>query len=245
MSEEHQNISRENLCSSDFLASFLINELHFSPFWFALLAALIGTIFSILIALITKTLYFSDPSPGKVGLFNDWLAWVMILAISPCISGSYLWSFQAIKNLLQELVLSNIITINESDINCFIFNLYRQKWRKFVASIIAIFSGTCVSYILPMFKNYWTGCEQLCLRNIATTIGTLIVVYMTVIFLLNLVNNIWILRTIVTEEDIKINPFHPDGCGGLRFLSKYSFKMAYIAIILGFWLGAIQYQIWS
>lgn len=243
MSEEHQNISRENLCSSDFLASFLIDKFHLSPFLFALFVPFLGSCLAILIASLTGSLYIKEPKPNNFGLFNDWIPWVMILIANPCIAWSYLWSYQAIDDLLEGLKSSQIITINESNINGSISNLYSKQWRKFIALLIAAISSICVFTFLKYNESSWGGSHLL--PRIKIAIDTLIVIYMAVIFLLNLVNNLLILHSIFTKKDIDINPLHPDGCGGLRFLSKYSLKMAYISIILAFWFGAIQSQIWT
>ncbi|MGK7940593.1 MAG: hypothetical protein AB4062_10685 [Crocosphaera sp.] len=179
----------------------------------------------------------------RVGLFNDWIRWVMILVATPCISWSYLWSYQAIYDLLEGLKLSNIVTINDSNINSLILNLYSKKWRKYLALVIAIISSIGVFDFSRNHQGSWADSHILARINIV--IATFIIVYMAVIFLLNLRNNLLILSYIFTKTDIDINPLHPDGCGGLRFLSQYSLKMAYISIILGIWFGAVQYQIWE
>ncbi|MDJ0507936.1 MAG: hypothetical protein QNJ64_01580 [Crocosphaera sp.] len=178
----------------------------------------------------------------RVGLFNDWIRWVMILVATPCISWSYLWSYQAIYDLLEGLKLSQIVTINHSNINAFISNIYSKKWQKLSAFVIAAISSIGVFDFSRNHQGSWADSHILARINIV--IATFIVVYMAVIFLLNLWNNLRILSYIFTKTDIDINPLHPDGCAGLRFLSQYSLKMAYISIILGIWFGAVQYQIW-
>jgi hypothetical protein len=65
---------------------------------------------------------------------------------------------------------------------------------------------------------------------------------MGTILVLNLINNIEILHSILNKKKLYVNPLHPDRCGGLRPLSDYSLKTAYLITILGFWISIIIYQ---
>ena len=62
------------------------------------------------------------------------------------------------------------------------------------------------------------------------------------ILVLNLIMNIWILHRILVKKKMNINPLHPDRCGGLRPLSTYALKTAYLIGVLGFMVGLIEYQ---
>ena len=61
--------------------------------------------------------------------------------------------------------------------------------------------------------------------------------------ILNLINNIQIFHRILKEKKLSVNPLHPDRAGGLRPLSDYSLKTAYLISILGVWTGVVAYQI--
>ncbi|NJR65957.1 MAG: hypothetical protein HC772_12555 [Leptolyngbyaceae cyanobacterium CRU_2_3] len=78
------------------------------------------------------------------------------------------------------------------------------------------------------------------------TVATFGVIYIGSVLVLNLIANIWILHCIFEEElkqkELKVNPLHPDRCGGLRSLSDYALKTAYLAAVLGIMVGFIEFQ---
>ena len=87
----------------------------------------------------------------------------------------------------------------------------------------------------------WTGSGLL--PNLSITLATLLVVYAGSKLVLNQISNIQILHRILRRKQLNLNPLHPDRCGGLRPLSDYSIKTAYLVAILGAWVGIVGYQI--
>ncbi|MEH2300072.1 MAG: hypothetical protein V7K88_13880 [Nostoc sp.] len=45
---------------------------------------------------------------GQMGLLQDWIPWLVGLFINPVTLGYYLWSFQAIDQVIQELEISDV-----------------------------------------------------------------------------------------------------------------------------------------
>lgn len=235
-----------NLYRFDPVAYLLHEELRLSPFLLGLLAIISGTIIYLLTAWVSKTLW-PNPNTSAKELFEDWFPWIWVFFIVPIVLGYYLWSFQAISEVIQDLETSDVVDIDESElveINQTILNIYKSRWRKFLALSSAAIFSIFVYITRNDLSNSWTSSHPLP-RVMLTTI-TFAVVYMGSVLVLNLISNIWILHHILQRElerqDFKVNPLHPDQCGGLRCLSDYALKTAYLAAILGIMVGFIEYQ---
>lgn len=222
---------------SDPVAYFLIAKLRLSPLSLGLLSIAIAASFYLFVAWISGTLW---SQPGQKGLLQDPLPWVWVLVISPIVLGYYLWSFQAIDYVIQDLEKSDVIETDSSEIDQISFSPYAQRWRKFLALSSAVCFSLFVFVTRSGLKNSWTSSAPL--PAFTVTLATLVAVYIGSILVLNLITNVWILHQILGTKDLKVNPLHPDRCGGLRALSDYSLKTAYLAAVLGIMVGLIEYQ---
>ncbi|MEH1840705.1 MAG: hypothetical protein V7L20_18590 [Nostoc sp.] len=232
------NIShKRNLHRFDPVAYLVIEKFRLSPLTFGLLAAITATVVYFFTAWISDTLWSKDE---QMGLLGDWIPWLVGLFINPITLGYYLWSFQAINKVIQELEKSDVLEIDFFQIDQFVLNLYSQKWRKLSALASALFFSTIVFITRPKLEESWTSSSLL--PKLTVTIATFAVVYMGSILVLNLITNIWIFYRILGNKDLDINPLHPDRCGGLRCLSDYSLKTAYLVGVLGILIGVIEYQ---
>ncbi|WP_196524270.1 hypothetical protein [Nostoc commune] len=229
---------KRNLHRFDPVAYLVIEKFRLSPLIFGLLAAVTATGVYLFTAWISDTLW---SKPGQMGLLKDWIPWLVGLFINPATLGYYLWSFQAINRVIQDLEKSDVLEIDKFQIDQFVINLYSQKWRKLSALASALFFSTIVFIIRPRLEDSWTSSSFL--PGLTITIATFAVVYMGSILVLNLITNIWILYRILGNKDLDINPLHPDRCGGLQCLSDYSLKTAYLVAVLGIWIGVIEYQV--
>lgn len=229
---------KRNLHRFDPVAYLIIEKFRLSPLTFGLLAAVTATVVYLFTAFLSNTLWSKQ---GEMGLLRDWIPWLVGLFINPVTLGYYLWSFQAIDKVIQELETSDVLEIDKSEIDQFVINLYSQKWRKLSALASALFFSTIVFIIRPRLEESWTSSSLL--PGLTITIATFAVVYMGTILVLNLIINIWIFYQILGNKDLDINPLHPDRCGGLRCLSDYSLKTAYLVAVLGIWIGVIEYQV--
>jgi len=54
--------------------------------------------------------------------------------------------------------------------------------------------------------------------------------------------NVYSLRKVLRDKKFNLNPLHPDKCGGLRVLSEYSLKTAYLASAFGVVIGMTEYR---
>lgn len=228
----------------DPVACFLLEKIRFSPPIFGLSVIPIGTGIYLTTAWLSDTLW---SKPGQMGLLQDWFPWIWVLFIVPVVLGYYLWSFEAIDKLIRDLVASEVLDINESEVEEFkqiAFSAYKPKWRKLLALSSAVVFSIFVCVTRFGLKNSWTGSHPIPIAMI--TVATFVVVYMGSILVLNLIMNIWILHCTLKREldrrEFNVNPLHPDRCGGLRSLSNYALKTAYLAAVLGIMVGFIEYQ---
>lgn len=239
-----KSLQKRNLYRFDPLAYLLLDKFRLSPVAFGLLSipSSIGLYF--LTAWISNTLW---SKPGQMGLLQDWFPWIWVLFIAPVVLSYYLWSFQAIDKVIQDLEASDVLRIDESEIekiNQIAFSGYAPKWRKFLALSSAVIFSIFVCITRFGLRNSWTSSHPLTILMI--TVVTFIVVYIGSILVLNLIANIWILHCILKREleqrEFNVNPLHPDRCGGLRSLSDYALKTAYLIAVLGIMVGFIEYQ---
>lgn len=225
---------------SDPVACLLLNNLQLN-FWGAgLLSIAISVSLALIVAWISQTLWSSN---GSTGLLQDRFPWILIFIINPIVIGYYLWSFQAIDTVIYSLEESDVLEINETEIGEILRRYYYLRWRKYVA----IVSAACFSFFVFVtrfgLKDTWTSSAPLPI--LATTVATFMVVYMGSMLIINLITNIWILHQTLGNKKLNVNPLHPDRCGGLRSLSDYALKTAYLAAVLGLLVGIIEYQFFT
>jgi hypothetical protein len=236
---DSKSLQKPNFYRSDPVADQLIEKFALSPLGFGLLSIVITAGLALLTAWISNTLW---SKPGQMGLLQDWFPWVWVLFINPVVLGYYLWSFQAINKVIKDLQSSDVVETDKPEIYQNALNPYYQRWRKFLALGSAVSFSIIVFITRPSLKNSWTGSGML--PALAVTIATFATVYMGSMLVLNLITNVWVLHNILGSKELKlnVNPLHPDRCGGLRSLSNYSLKTAYLAAVLGLMVGFIEYQ---
>lgn len=234
----HPSLEPHRFYRADPVARFLLEKVRVSPVMLALLSIAITASSAIFIAWISRTL----PSQPEefTGLFEDPVPWVLILFINPVVIGYYLWSFQAIDKVIIDLEKSDAIEIEVSEINRISQAAYRKKWRRLMAIASAIIFSIFVFKTRFGLTASWTGSGTL--PALAATAATFIVVYLGSLLVLNLIANVWILHRVFETKELNVNPLHPDRCGGLRSLSNYALKTAYLAGILGLLVGLIEYH---
>jgi len=221
---------RSNLYRSDPLATLLVEKWHLSPLTAGLGSIAIAAILALLTAGVTNTLW---SHPDQTGMFQNQFFWITTILFNPFIIGYYLWSFKAISRLIQTLDESDVVDIDRAKIDRMSALIYYRKGR----NLWAIASAACLGLIVCVTKapvsESWTSSTPL--ATLAITINTFVIVYAGTILILNLIDNIRILHRLLKSKKLNVNPLHPDRCGGLKFLSDYSIKTAYLWI----WIGAI------
>lgn len=71
----------------------------------------------------------------------------------------------------------------------------------------------------------------------------MVVVYMTTMTITILIVNAWLIHQILEPKELQVEPLHSDNCGGLRPLSDYSLKTAYLVTTFGVILSLVEYRL--
>lgn len=221
--------------SSDPLARFLLHRCRLTPLSFALLA--MGLTFLIFgsVAWATDTLV---SKPGQVGFLDDLSIWVWGLLIKPVLFGYYLWEATAITTLLKQLERSQVVHVSSDDLHR-VWHVRHHPWRVWLSFAVSLIGGV-VFFVSRADIRSWAS-SGVWPRVVDTVVG-LFGTYMTSMLVLGLVLNVWLLHTLLKDKELQINPLHPDRCGGLRSLSQYSLKTAYLAAIFGIMIGFTEYR---
>lgn len=234
LSDSQMDQHQSRFYKADPVARWLIDRWRLKPIGFGFLIGILTAVVYLTAAWLSGTLM---SKPGQVGLLGDWLPWMWVCFLNPIIMGYYLWSFTAIAALLQELEDSDTVDISSDDLRV-IAAPYQQSWRKFLALGIGICSGVVMYFSQLQLKN-WTGGV---VPSAAVALLGVFYIYMGSMLILTLITNIWALHYTFAQKHLKVNPLHPDRCGGLRPLSQYSLKTAYLAAVFGILVGLIEYQ---
>ncbi|MBD2177364.1 hypothetical protein H6F42_10620 [Pseudanabaena sp. FACHB-1998] len=222
---------------NDPLASFLINKCKLNPISFAVVSVITTFVVFVTIAWYTNTLV--STKDGQIGFWQDPSIWVWEFLFKPVLLGYYLWESDVVKRLLQEFVTSQTIEITDSDIHLAL-KVHQTKWRNFISILISLMGGI-IYFVSRSDLKSW-GSSGI-LQKIASTLFGIFSTYATSMLLLGLTLNIWIIQKVLKNKDLKINPLHPDRCGGLSCLSKYSLKTAYLAGVFGVMIGFTEYRV--
>ncbi|MEH2251349.1 hypothetical protein [Nostoc sp.] len=229
-------MQEQDFYRADPVAHWLIDKCQLTPVSLGMLSIVITSGLYLIAATTTKTLILHEK---HLGLLQDWSAWVWICLLNPVIFGYYLWSFKAIYRLIQYLEQSDIVDTAETEIKLVLLP-YQKSWRQFLEL------GTAIAFGIWYFSvqqdvNNWTGSDGR-IPALTGAIRGVAIFYAGSILVLNLTTNVWLLHELLGNKQLKINPLHPDRCGGLSPLSRYSLNTAYLATIFGIMITLGKYQ---
>jgi len=202
----------------DPLASFLLDKLRLNPIKVMLIISTVAATYCLL------------HSPGSI------VIWLWRVLFYPSIAGYYLWSSESMTYLLTALERKSVVMITEYDWNL-VDKIYQNPLWKYLSISFASLSG-----ILFLFMYSLYG-ETIALFSLLKTFGRMLGVYMTVMTIIVLIVNAWLIQRILESKELQIEPLHSDGCGGLGALSKYSLKTAYLVATFGVILGLVEYRL--
>ena len=219
--------------SSDPLARFLIDRLGLTP----LRVAVIIPVGALLVGVITDTINSSLLSAHQASLLRDWSYWVWSCFFTPVVVGYYVWVSSSIENLLRSIQESEVVEISDTEIKS-LAPLYRKALWSFLSLLIAIIFGVLFYVSRADVPGLSANFFSRMLGSISMCIGGYII-SMTVI---NFILNVYSLSKVLRDKKFNLNPLHPDKCGGLRVLSEYSLKTAYLASAFGIVIGMTEYK---
>ncbi len=231
-------MQKQDFYRADPVARWLIDKCQLTPVSLGMLSIVITSGLYLIAATLSKTLILHEK---HLGLLQDWFAWVWICLLNPVIFGYYLWSFKAIYQLIEYLEQSDIVDTTEAEINLVLLP-YQKSWRQFFGLVTAIAFGIWY-FSLQQDVSNWTGSDG-GIPALTGAINAVAIFYAGSVLVLNLTTNVWLLHELLgkNNKQLKINPLHPDRCGGLSPLSRYSLNTAYLAAIFGTMITLSKYQ---
>ena len=219
----------------DPLARFLIDRLHLSPGAFALAWTIVVFFVGFFASFASGTLITES---GRVGFFQDMYNVIWNFGITPMLAGYYLWGSNAVGRLLQNLQGSEVVEISDEEINRLV-RIYHHPWRIILSIAVALIVGIIFLSARDDVQGYESATN---LARYGITLTFTIGAYTVTMLTINLVTNVLVLRKILADKEFHVNPLHPDRCGGLRALSDYSVKIAYLVAAAGIVIGLIEYR---
>ncbi len=229
-------MQEQDFYRADPVVRWLIDKCQLTPVGLGILSIVITSGVYLIAATVTKTLILPEK---HLGLLQDWFAWVWICLLNPVIFGYYLWSFKGIYQLIDYLEKSDIVDTTEAEIKLVLLP-YQKSWRQFLALGTAIAFGIWYFSVQKDVYN-WTGSDG-GIPALTGAINAVAIFYAGAVLVLNLTTNVWLLHELLGNKQLKINPLHPDRCGGLSQLSQYSLNTAYLAAIIGTMITLSKYQ---
>lgn len=220
----------------DPLVAFLRGRLGLTPLRFSLTITLLGALGASLISAVSGKLITQG---DEVGLLQDWSALVWMLVFTPALTGYYLWAPEAIFTILERLRTSGAVEIGREDYQRIGLVYAGTGAYKYVALVVALLVS------VPFYTeraNLVGWASNSVLAKLGATLGFFVGCYMVVMLLLTLVINVLVLRALLGEKRFTVNPLHPDRCGGLRALSDYALRTAYLIAVFAFLMGSTAYR---
>jgi hypothetical protein len=220
---------------SDPLARLLKDKLRLTPVNLALLWT--GTVLCVgFFTSLFSSVLFSQGE--KVGFLQDWVGWVWNLFFTPVLAGYYLWSADAIAGVIRELQESDTVDISVSDVGL-IMDAYQRPWRKLVSVGVAVIAGVLYFLGQGYFESYSSAALA---PRIGLTVTSTVGAYGASMLILTFITNGWALWRILRDKEFDINPLHPDRCGGLKAMSTYSLRTAFMVAVFGMVIGLSEYR---
>lgn len=211
--------------------------------------------YGILILIINIVIDFSSATyfnafvthTGPPGLLQDPTMLLVSYVMMPVVGGYFIWSIGQIGVLVQQLQEAKVFT-DEAQLDDLLqeFNQNLMSRMPFYASVII---SLIVSLLLLGTNLEWFPWPKTVgFMNHSDIIPFLktpmwfITMYAVCFGLFNIASTIAALRRVFTDQPIRISPWHPDRCGGLRGISRYSMTLGYAIAVIGLTLSVQTIQ---
>lgn len=231
-----EDFSFEN---ADPLARFIRHRLNWSPIKYGIAILMINVIINFSFAWYLRVFVTQTGPPG---LFQDPTILFESYVMMPVVGGFYIWSILRIGALLHQIQKSNIF-IEETGIEKLALEV-RQNIRSKAPLIISITVATIVTFlILGKYLNWFPWTQSVSFLNHSDIITWLrtplwfVTMYGISFGLFNIGVTIITLRRIFRDHAIRISPWHPDRCGGLKSISQYSMTLGYAIAVVGVFIS--------
>lgn len=219
----------------DPLASFLIKNLKFTPVKSALLG--FGIVFlTYLAGYIVHFLMGEEVA----GITMTPLDIVYDFFIIPVIYGYYLWISTRPSYVLLKIKENGVLLGTEKEFDKFISlhsnYIINHRWVHLISFLTAAGLVVTTISLAAAGSDLWgpENANYSILYFIKIPITWAIPQYMVCVIYLKELLSIWTFRKLLKHEELEINMFHRDRCGGLKPISDYLLTFTYFIMACGF-----------
>ena len=229
MADDHVQIDNKSINSYDPINKFLSKKINLSPLAFGMIVFFADLLVDCYLGWRYKAFLSTSTTPG---LLQDYMALVTDFIFNPIICGTYLWSFVGTDKLFDELVNSNILVSKDEFTK--LFKKYQHYYSSKIFTICALIAALFFSILQTTSYqglHSWKVVGGYLNLNPTMSLFRMPFWFLTFYCLLYLTYNIGvtiiILRKLFRTAKIDLLPLHPDRCGGLGSINKYSTKVAF------------------
>jgi hypothetical protein len=219
----------------DPLAKLIRDRLKWSPKRFGITILIINVVVDFSTALYFRVFVTHTGPPG---LFQDPTTMLVSYIMMPVIGGFYIWSINQIGILLKQLHKAKIFT-DEVGLSELIQELKQSLISKLPLFASVIISSIVTLLVLGTFLDWYPWPRTISFLNHSDIIPWLktpmwfVSMYGLCFGLYTIAITIFALRRLFRNQPIKISPWHPDRCGGLKSISLYSMNLGYAIAVIG------------
>ena len=221
----------------DPLADFFRENLHLKPFWFGVAVFLANVVIQLWMG-IRYDLFITPPGSEHPGMLQDYTALVVNFVSVPIVAGLYLWTPIGATELFCSLLNSQVFSSEKA----FLSTVDKSRPRFSKRFVFYIFLIASLLYTLSQLGAYlgWVPWD---------TVGGYLHIYpmlswarapfwflslYTLVFAgYNVIITVLTLRQLFINRHIRISPLHPDRCGGLSSINKYTRQIAWAIASVG------------
>lgn len=220
------------LNNADWLVLFF-KKSRLSPFWLAFVLLIINLLVDLFLALLFGGLFRGARSHG---LINEPIAFTSDLLVPSVLIGYYCWIQTAIPQVIQTLINEKIISLDD-ETRQLIERASSYMRSKLLTRIILLISiGASFSFALsvPMSNPIYVGWVVVnpvipWVRSFFNVLS----IYTGCMFIIDVAILTYLLAKIFNGQSIKVKPSHPDNCGGLGVIGRFTSNMSYLIGVFG------------
>ena len=226
----------------DPLAKFVTQRLKLSASRFALAVLLVNAIIDFGLA-IPFGAFITDSGPP--GLLQDVVAILFDFLLTPILCGYYLWSVTALDPIVQQLNRENVFADPTQRTDAVPYDRFKHIGQRVLYITLAL-SAMAAFLGLGNFLGWypWEQNEGWLDKSSVMPWFRMpmwfLTMYALCFALFNITSTIIILRQLFEHKSLNLYPWHPDRCGGLRSISRYSLALSYAIAGLG-----LVFSIWT
>lgn len=177
------------------------------------------------------------------GILHDYMALITDFLFDPIVAGLYLWSPDGTTRLFNQLQNSRIFLSEDAVVDT--VNSRRSLYHHPAAFVVIILSALVFTttqiggYVGWMpWRSVGGYLDLVPQASFFRAPFWFLVFYGLCFAVYNVAITIVTLRAIFRSKEIRLVPLHPDGCGGLGSISRYTINVAYGIGVVGLMLTA-------